>query len=209
MLSALTVIAALVSAELPPAAEEGSAAPTTQPAPPSAADTIVAAAFKKDIGTAKQSLNSPSEISTGSLMVPALALIGLAGLAFTLTRRKAKAGTGIRVIESASLGPKRALIIAEVLGERLVLGVSEAGITVLATKPIPAPEWAGVIPGMPQVHLPEQQPVLRHASAPQMGFFERLRGKSGNPSFESALNESIEDQELRAKLAAGMRGVVP
>jgi flagellar biogenesis protein FliO len=175
------------------AAAEGSA-PTQAPAPPSAADSVIAAAFKKDVDTKPTELKATS-FSLQSLVAPGLALAGLAALAFAVNRKKVLGGGNIRVIEAASLGEKRSLVIADVLGERLVLGVSEAGVTVLLNRPAPAGEPA-----------PLRVP---NAPAPQMGFFERLRGRSPSPSFDASLQESIEDQELRAKLAAGVRGVVP
>jgi flagellar biogenesis protein FliO len=43
----------------------------------------------------------------------------------------------IRILETAPLGPKRALILAEVNGIMMVIGASEAGIALL-TAPAPA-----------------------------------------------------------------------
>ncbi len=211
------------------AAEQGSAA--SQPAPASAADSVVAAAFKDTIDTAKAGVQGaaavsaptpPPEPSFSTFFVPGLAIAGLAVFAYVATRRKRQGARSIRVLETASLGPKRDLVIAEVLGERLVLGVSEAGITVLVTKPMTSAEalaesgapvgtsdGAGPLGYGEVAGGPEVPPRLRPANPPAMGFFERLRGRSGNPNFEAALNESIEDQELRAKLAAGFRGVAP
>lgn len=180
------------------AAGEGSAQPPA-PAPPSAADSVVAAAFHQGVGTKGADLkveNAPS-FGAQNLVAPGLALAGLAALAFALTRRKALRAGNIRVIEAASLGEKRSLVIADVLGERLVLGVSEAGVTVLMNRPAPAAEPA-------PLRVPDAPPAVQ-----RMSFFERLRGKSPAKAFDASLQESIEDQELRAKLAAGIRGVVP
>lgn len=164
------------------------------PAPPDAADAVVSAAFRDDLGTKTEALKSDAP----NLVVPGLALAALAGLAFALKRRKQLkvGGASINIVEAASLGEKRSLVIADVLGERLVLGVSEAGVTVLMTRP--APEEG------------EEAPiVLPPAPGSQMGFFARLRGNPKTPAFDAALQESLEDQELRAKLQAGVRSVVP
>lgn len=175
-----------------PSTAEGSA-PAVAPAPPSAADSIVAAAFRKDVGTKPADLKVEPSFSAQNLVAPGLAMAGLAALALTLKRRKQLSGGSIHIIEAASLGERRSLVIADVLGERLVLGVSEAGVTVLLTRPAPLPEPAPYV-------IPAAQP---------MGFFQRLKGQSPASSFDASLLESIEDQELRAKLQAGMRGVVP
>ena len=168
--------------------------------PTTAADDVVAAAFKKDIGTKSEVVKASD---TPNLIVPGLALAALGVLAFTLKRRKANrlGGASITIVEAASLGEKRSLVIADVMGERLVLGVSEAGVTVLMNKPAPQGEPAPII--IPQA---DRAPV---SSSQAMGFFDRLKGKNAAPAFDAALQESVEDQELRAKLQAGFRSVVP
>jgi flagellar biogenesis protein FliO len=190
-------LATLLTAATPEAAE--GSAKTVPPAPPSAADTVVAAAFGKDVGTKPAELKVESPISAQNLLAPALGIVGLAALAFTLKRRKQLGGRSITIVEAASLGEKRSLVIADVMGERLVLGVSEAGVTVLMNKPVPEGEAAPIV-------LP---PALSGPVHQPMGFFARLKGRSPAPAFDAALQESIEDQELRAKLAAGVRSVVP
>lgn len=196
--------AALLSfalATTPSTAEEGSAATPPPPAPASAADSVVAAAFTQSIGTTTPVLQSTTEWS--SLLAPGFALAALGALAFALTRRRGSTARSITLVESASLGPKRTLVIADVMGDRLVLGVSEAGIAVLSTRPAPRPEPAPYVIPAPTAVTP----------APQMGFFDRLLGRipkaAGAASFDEALRDSLEDQELRAKLQLGQRSVVP
>jgi flagellar biogenesis protein FliO len=174
----------------------------------STADSVVAAAFKKPIDTPAPELKgSAAPATTGpdwtNLAAPALAIVGLAALAFAVTRRRRAAPGSIRILESASLGPKRSLVIAEVLGERLVLGVSEAGVSVLMTRPLAA----SAAPEREDLLDFEVQP--QRSQVPEMTFFQRLMGKRAGPRFEDVLGDSIEDQELRAKLAAGIRGTVP
>jgi flagellar biogenesis protein FliO len=174
----------------------------------SPADAVVAAAFagEKDIGTKPADLKAPSDAGAfplSNLLAPALGLAGLVALTFTLKRRKKTlGGTGIALLEATSLGDKRSLVIADVLGERMVLGVSEAGITVLMSKPAPS------LNEDEPIRVPPPQRLS--GPAPQaMGFFQRLVGRSPAPAFDAALQESVEDQELRAKLQAGVRSVVP
>ena len=66
---------------------------------------------------------------------PALALLILAGLGYWLARRRRATARErhIRILETATLGPKRSIVVARVGGETLVLGTSEAGITLLRT----------------------------------------------------------------------------
>lgn len=190
-------------------AEEGSAANPPPPAPPSAADSVVAAAFQKDIGTKVAEVQSATS-SWSSLAAPGLALVALAALAFALTRKRTRSSRNITLIESAALGPKRTLVIADVMGERLVLGVSEAGIAVLSARPAPQPEPAPfVIP--PAMIVP---PAVVAAPAEKMNFLDRMLGRvpqaqTAPMNFDEALRDSLEDQELRAKLALGQRSVVP
>lgn len=192
--------AAIISFALcaaPSTAEEGTPS-APPPTPPSAADSVVAAAFTSTIGTPAPALQGgPST----SLAAPIFAILALAALAFALTRRRTRLGRSISLVESAALGPKRSIVIADVLGERLVLGVSEAGIAVLSTRPVPpAVEQAFVVPTSP-------------TPAPRMGFLDRLFGRvpqtGANASFEELLRDSAEDQELRTKLALGQRSIAP
>jgi flagellar biogenesis protein FliO len=193
MLTSLALISVLASTT--PVAAEGSAA-VVPPAPPSAADSVVAAAFGKDVVTKPTELKAESQLSLQNVLAPTLGIIGLAAMAFTLKRRKEQRTGSISIVEASSLGDKRSLVIADVLGERLVLAVSEAGVTVLMSKPAPETEPAAI--------------VLPPAPGPtSMGFFARLKGRAASPAFDATLQESIEDQELRAKLAAGLRSVVP
>lgn len=184
---------------------------TTPPATPSPADSIIAAAFAKGIDTegetekAAQPAVQTTAVGASSFVAPALAILGLAGLALGLTRRRRAAPGSIRIVEATPLGPRRSLVIADVLGDRLVLGVSEAGVAVLSTRPAPASEAAAESLGALSV-----EPVYpRSPRVAPMGFFARLFGKTPKVPFEEVLGESIEDQELRAKLAQGMRGIVP
>lgn len=71
-----------------------------------------------------------------------LAVIGLLAIAaFVFARRKKKQAGWIQVLESTSVGPKRSLLVAQVGDETVLLGSSEAGITLLKaglTRTVPA-----------------------------------------------------------------------
>jgi flagellar protein FliO/FliZ len=178
--------------------DRGSPAPADRVDQAAAADSVVAAAFAaRPDATQPAPVPSPAGFGWQNLAAPALALLGLAGLAVGLARRRRSAPGSIRILEVAALGPRRSLVIADVLGDRLVLGVSEAGVTVLSTRPAPEEAATADLLSPP-----------RPAIAP-MGFFARLTGKPVVPSFGETLSESIEDQELRTKLAQGNRGTAP
>ena len=202
-----TLLVSLLIAATPSTAEEGSAATPLPPAPPSAADSVVAAAFQhSSIGTKSAEVQSAPTSTWSSLAAPGFALAALGALAVALTRRRSRVARSISVVETASLGPKRSLVIADVMGERMVLGVSEAGISVLSTRAAPQPEPAPFV-------IPAPLETVSQAAANEMSFLDRLLGRVPQPnavaSFDEALRDSLEDQELRAKLSLGQRSVVP
>ena len=59
-----------------------------------------------------------------------LVLLGLGGF-LVWRRRRVSFDKRIRILETASLGPKRTLVIAEIDGATMVIGTSEAGISLL------------------------------------------------------------------------------
>ncbi len=153
-------------------------------------------------------------LELGTLAAPALLLAGLAGAALFLFRRRRAPGRRVQVLETTSLGPKRSLVLARLQNEVLLLGASEAGITLLRAQPASELELAEAPPEpVPAVPPPARgrRPADRTA-APLSGLVARLR--NGRPdlgagtSFETLLEESAEDQELRRKLARGQAGSV-
>jgi flagellar biogenesis protein FliO len=204
---ALTALLCLTQAPTPTADEGSATRVAAKPAPPSAADSVLAAAFGNHIDTPATEQKASPTTDWSSLAAPGLAIAGLGVLALTLTRRKRGFRGNIRIVESAALGPKRSLVIADVLGDRLVLGVSEAGVVVLATKAVPA---EAIEPDLIRLPAAEPLPQPMSRSYPRMGFFARLLGRTPKAQqFDDVLTESIEDRELREKLASGFRGVVP
>jgi flagellar biogenesis protein FliO len=208
MLQHIVLTTLLGLAEVLPAATaaaatgEGSAtAAIAQPAPPSAADATITAAFGKGFDTTaadlKASVTPGAGLDWTNLAAPALGLVGLAALALALTRRRRGGPAHIAIVESTALGPKRSLVIADVLGDRLVLAVSEAGVTVLSTRAAPAPQPA------------ENAAFVMPTRPSGPGLLRRLFGRGAPARFDQALTESLEDQELRAKLSAGFRGSLP
>jgi flagellar biogenesis protein FliO len=150
-------------------------------------------------------------------------LLLLAGAAFGLwKRRSAPLDRRIRILETASLGPKRALILAEINGVTMVIGSSEAGISLL-TAPTPATN-DGAIPsneaaadegdstfgGRAASHSLAQSGAL-HRLFPKIGSepaaSEAEAGERAEDAlFASMLAETMEDQELRQRLSNGFSG---
>jgi flagellar protein FliO/FliZ len=100
------------------------AAPVVAPAAPAFAPA--------DPGKAPGPLSARAPMA-GVSPLPMMAMLAMVALAvFLMWRKRKQHKTGlIQIIETASLGPKRSLIVAEINGERMILGASEAGITLL------------------------------------------------------------------------------
>ncbi|HEY4184714.1 MAG TPA: flagellar biosynthetic protein FliO [Polyangia bacterium] len=213
------------------------AAPITieQPAShPLAADALAATASDAKGKTT----TTPSGLRAVGL--PALLLAGLALAAYLFARKKRGLGTRrIEILETASLGPKRSLVIARVGDDTLVLGSSEAGITLLrssgdqATAALGMPAKVATVVETLKANSPTSeldQPLVEAlADVPQPddlsgetktgrapfraieGGLASLFGRGAvatpprvEPTFDDFLEDSVEDQELRRKLAAGM-----
>ena len=130
-------------------------------AAPQAAQTVLDAPAKS------------SGVGVTTWLLPLLVLAALGGTVVWAKRRAPMQGRLLTILESTSLGPRRSLVVARLGTETLLLGSSEAGITLLAART-----------GLDGV-LPLQV-----------------------SSFNDLLEETQEDQMLRAKLALGRSGTV-
>jgi flagellar biogenesis protein FliO len=72
----------------------------------------------------------PSESSMPTMLIGFLMVAGAFAFMFWRKRKQQHSGL-IRILETASLGPKRTIVVAEIDGEKMILGTSEAGISVL------------------------------------------------------------------------------
>jgi flagellar biogenesis protein FliO len=176
-----------------------SAAPTSTPTPTA---TSTAAPAVPTFAAAGPSLSS--------LALPGLALLALAIAALVLGRRRRALPRRVRVLETTSLGPRRALVLARLGDELLLLGSSEAGVTLLRSQPAadlaepapaaePAPE-AAALPGVADLAA-RLASLRRKAPGP-------AAPAAAPPGFDALLAETAEDQELRRKLARGQAGSV-
>ncbi len=154
----------------------------------------------------------------GNLLLPAAALLALAAAALFMSRKKKQEARLVQVLETTSLGPKRALVVARLGDELLVIGSSEAGLQLLAARSATS-ELAPRHEATPAESLaarlrpvPDLAPEPAQAPHPVLGLLSRLRRAPApvapEPSFDALLAESAEDQELRRKLANGQPGSV-
>ena len=183
--------------QLPPlSAEEGGA----QAAPVKSATPL------------SKTLKSPNDSVISSIVMKmSLPLLILAGLlaAVALFRRKSIIPRSIKVLESVTLGKNRNLVIADVAGRRMLIGSSEAGITLISDD-IPMDEPLDDFSQTNANSLTDDFPPVPTAAS---GLLNRLKGKKRAPveSFDSHLPRQAppsfdESAELRAKLAARLGG---
>jgi flagellar biogenesis protein FliO len=118
----------------------------------------------------------------------------------------------VQVLETTALGPRRSLVLARLGDELLLLGSSEAGISLLRTQPAGAEEAPAPVAHPGGAQLPPQAASGREPPPALAGLVARLRrARPATPDprpFDSLLAESAEDQELRRKLARGQAGSV-
>jgi flagellar biogenesis protein FliO len=179
-------------------------APQTAPAPAPAPATAPAPAL--DLGPA---LAPPIPGTGGAFQGPALAAIVLTGLAaagLLLARRRARGARFIQVLETASVGPRRSLVVARMGDQLLLLGSSEAGIAVLSTQP--AGDEAHAVADAAAARLAPPAPELPQARAGLLAKLYSRKPPAAAVPFDDVLFESAEDQELRRKLARGQAGSV-
>jgi flagellar biogenesis protein FliO len=148
-----------------------------------------------------------------ALILPVAALLALALAALLATRRKQGTARIVKVLESTSIGPKRALVVAQVGDEVMVIGSSEAGLQLLAARPAGVDLRGAEAPARLQaVPSPAEEPAPARGAV--LGLLARLRGgrpaaaPPAGPAFDALLEESTEDLELRRKLALGQPGSV-
>ncbi len=157
-------------------------------APPTTAPLAAAPPTTAPLATARPTTEPPPLVvgarapETGAFpWVAGGGLVALAGAAWLAARRKRGARGSLSVVESTALGKGRAVVIVDVEGRRILLGVTDHGITLLSSLPAHEGEAA-----------PAREAPLHD---------ER------RPSFDDALSftdeVTDEDTRLRQKLAAG------
>jgi flagellar protein FliO/FliZ len=169
--------------------------------------------------------------TTSTALGTAIAVVLLVGLgvsAMLLARRRVTRDRMIRIVETASIGSRRSLVVACVGGRTMVLGVSEAGVSLLdtqsvapTTSTVPDPQAQGpaedaalglrnlaFAAGFAQDGTPE---AAKHEGSILSRLFHRKRrapGRFEREDFDQLFAESLEDEDLRRKLALGESGRV-
>ena len=163
-------------------------------------------------------------------LMPVLALGALGIFALRFAKKRRGMGRHVKILETTPLGPKRALIVAKIGGETLLLGSSEAGITLIQVRPNAvseddeesresfddidiSPKWKDVLPAE---FSPKAANDDDGGQAKMLSRLFRKRRQDiptawpfANVLDASMLEESLEDRELRDKLAMGMEARVP
>jgi flagellar biogenesis protein FliO len=122
-------------------------------AQPGSADDVVAKAFAEPAAASAPA----SESSAGSRMFGwALALCAAAAVvAMALKRKGQKSEAGFaEIAQNVSVGPKRSLLVVHFGGQRMLVGSTEAGFSVLSTQPLDVTEIDALIAEAAKGHLP-------------------------------------------------------
>ncbi|MFT3915771.1 MAG: flagellar biosynthetic protein FliO [Anaeromyxobacteraceae bacterium] len=149
-----------------------------------------------------------------SLLGPVAVLLLLAAAVVVLRRRRGAPTRRLQILESASLGPKRSLVLARLGDELLLLGSTDAGIALLRAQHAGAAEPPELV-SLRAAELAEAAPPAPARPgaalvdiATRLVPHRRRKADPRSPAFEALLAESSEDQELRQKLARGLTGSV-
>jgi flagellar protein FliO/FliZ len=201
------------------------AAPPAAPAPvpPAAASRVGDVSPGKDPGVEQKS--RAGSIATALVVV---LLLGVGAFLARFARRRITRERMIRILETASIGPKRSLVVACIGNRTMVLGVSEAGVSLLDSQTPPAgaasaPDPRSIGPvedaalglrnlafaaGFAQDSRPEE---AKHESS-LLGRLFRRPPRAPDvleaEEFDRVFSESLEDEDLRRKLARGESGRV-
>jgi flagellar protein FliO/FliZ len=201
----------------------GSGATDRPPAGPSEATASGSPEVRSQVsapagGTGDAALTAPGN-GESSLWWPVagpaavLALLGFA--AYRLSRHRQSKSTPLELVGTLSLGPRRQLVVARFGGEDLLIGASEAGLHLLVRRPAVAAHgtddaWLTNLAAAPDapsaVEEPWRQPEARLEDQRPAPVAAVAEVASPGAPFETMLDDSVEDQSLRRKLAAGFRG---
>jgi flagellar protein FliO/FliZ len=196
------------------------APPKQVEAEPSAA--AVATGYETDTPS-KAAGNEKSSSGSLTTVLAVVLLLGVGIAAFLFARKRGSRERVIRIVETASIGPRRSLVVASVGGRTMVLGVSEAGVSLLdspaslpATVAQPkAEETEDAARGLRNFASAAVEPAAetpaedKQESSLLSRLFHRKPREAeglGREDFEQLFAESMEDEDLRRKLALGQSG---
>jgi len=115
-------------------------------AQPSSADDVVAKAFAEERSpAAARPAPEPSGLGRAVGWGLALAAIGAVAV-MALKRRGQKTEAGFaEVAQNVSVGPKRSLLVVHFGGQRMLVGSTEGGFTVLSSQPLGMTEFEALV----------------------------------------------------------------
>jgi len=156
---------------------------------------------------AEHAAEAASGTSWTSVLLPIILLAVLAGVAFVLARRRRAQASLIEVMETASLGPRRQLIVARFQNELLVLGSTDGGISLLAVRALSAGGEDGLAADTTSAGTTDGGAgyFSTNVDAALQGLASKM-GTAAAVDAASGIDDSVEDRELRRKLAQGLGG---
>jgi flagellar protein FliO/FliZ len=212
--AAVPSVAAAAAPAAAPALTALPAAIAAAPAAIAAAPTLAAPALQAAAALGSGASALPASSATFTSILWLLAIPAALALLALLLRRRPEQERLLQILETQSLGGRRALILAQLGNEALLLSSSEAGVTLLAARPAPQPRPAAAAQASSKAAAEARRSFGR-------ALLERLipsREPSFGPapaanapatsSFGALLEETADDQELRRKLTQGRRGRV-
>jgi len=183
-----------------------------EPTPPHAKEEHHAAA---EHGNADPSPSTEGEHAAESLtstswtsvLLPIILLAVLAAVAFVLARRRRAQASLIEVMETASLGPRRQLIVARFQNELLVLGSTDGGISLLAVRALSGGGEEGLAADASAAGTTDSGTgyFTTNVDAALQGLASKM-GSAATVESATGIDDSVEDRELRRKLAQGLGG---
>lgn len=115
-------------------------------AQPSSADDVVAKAFV-DGATPVAARPAPEPSGLGRVVGFGLALATVGAVVVMAARRRAqKPEAGFaEVAQNLTVGPKRSLLVVNFAGQRLLVGATDGGFTVLSSQPLGVTEFEALV----------------------------------------------------------------
>ena len=181
-------------------ANPGAAYKDAPSVPAAAAAAPVAAAEAAQTPLALDAPSHSGSFPIGSMV--SVFLFGICGAAALIFMRKKQAvQSRLQIVETHSLGGRRALIVAQLAGETLLIGSSESGIALLSTRPGEiAPQTAHGPIGRALQSAPKAATAKESiASALSNSWLGRLSlardpSESAEPSFEEILERDAQSR---------------
>lgn len=138
-----------------------------------------------------------------SMILAVLVLAGLGIIAFLLARRRTANGRIIHILETASIGAKRSLVVAKISGRTMVLGVSEAGVTLLDSTCDPVKETDHAEINERDATFVDDELPLGRLAALRAKLVSAITGRKGTPA-EDFMDNEVEALEPENKSEGGV-----